>query len=51
MAVQSDDPGAPDESGIYVGSLDGGAPDWHTGHLVATNALVHDALVETLAPA
>ncbi|MEJ7734574.1 MAG: inositol monophosphatase family protein [Polyangiaceae bacterium] len=36
-------------AGGRVTSLGGGAPDWHTGHLVATNALIHDALLETLA--
>jgi myo-inositol-1(or 4)-monophosphatase len=38
-------------AGGRITSLEGGAPDWHIGHLVATNALVHEALLQALARA
>ncbi len=33
-------------AGGRITSLDGGAPVWDDGHLVASNALIHDALIE-----
>lgn len=36
-------------AGGRVTALDGGPTDWHVGHLVASNGLVHDALLERIA--
>jgi myo-inositol-1(or 4)-monophosphatase len=38
-------------AGGRMTSLHGGPTDWFTGHLVASNARVHDALLATLAEA
>jgi len=32
-------------AGGRITSLEGGAPDYHVGHIVASNGLLHDALV------
>lgn len=36
-------------SGARITALAGGAPDWHIGHLAASNGHIHDALLESLA--
>jgi myo-inositol-1(or 4)-monophosphatase len=36
-------------AGGVISALDGGAPDYHIGHVVASNGLLHTALLEVLA--
>lgn len=38
-------------AGGTVSALDGGRPNWHVGHLVATNGLLHDEVLRALARA
>jgi myo-inositol-1(or 4)-monophosphatase len=37
-------------AGGEVTALDGGAPDWHVGHVIASNGRVHDALRALVSP-